>query len=263
MPARIQEIVGDSPALKRIFRQAMKAAVLDTPVLIFGEPGSGKESLARAIHRISPRRHESFVKVSCQAATSTVLEDQLFGHETRGPAHAGSNGRTALASLDRAHNGVLFLDEIFQIPLHLQSKLLSILDHSESQPIGAALPIHPNVRLMATTSRDLKACVAQRLFREDLYLRLSKCSIHVPPLRERRDDIPLLAYYFMQKFARRCDKTIEHIPDGAMRFLTEANWPGNIRQLEVSIEQAVAITHGVELQLPGFGDDRQPKSANL
>lgn len=261
--ASFQEILGTSPALTRMLKQAMSIARGDGPVLIFGEPGSGKESIARAIHRISPRRHESFVKVSCSAATGT-LENQIFGHQIGASIDSAGfrPGRAGPAGLDLANNGVLLLDEIALAPLPLQSKLLSILDRGEFERIGNPRSVHVNVRLMATTTQDLKARVAAQLFRKDLYHRLNESSIHVPPLRERREDIPLLALYFMRKFAQRRDKNLKHIPEDTMRFLTEADWPGNVRQLEVLIQRAVALTDGPALQLPNFGDDQEDQVVN-
>jgi formate hydrogenlyase transcriptional activator len=243
-----QEIVGESPALKRVLKLARKVAPSDAPVLILGESGSGKELLARAVHRISLRRNESFMKVNCAAAAGGMLESQILGHE-RG---ADGKGRTR-GHIELANNGILFLDEIADIPLDLQSKLLRLLERGEIKRLGSAFDIPVNVRLIVTTRCDLGERVAEQMFCGDLYDRLNVFPIRVPPLRERRDDIPLLARYFMQKFARRMNKYIETIPAETMSFLMHSDLPGNVRQLENLIERSVALTEGPALRVPFVG----------
>lgn len=259
-----QEIVGESPALTQTLRAAMKVALSDPPVLILGESGSGKESIARAIHRISARRHESFVRVSCASAAAGTLERKLFGIERElSDDPAGLKIRQIEpSSLDLANNGILFLDEIAHIPLGFQGKLLWLLERGEFQRLGGTSAIPVNVRLIATTSYDLKERVAERMFRAALYDRLNEFPIRVPPLRERRDDIPLLARYFMQKFARRLNKHIDSIPAETMSLLMNASWPGNVQQLESLIERSVALTDGPVLQVPHFGEQQESKVVN-
>jgi formate hydrogenlyase transcriptional activator len=243
-----QDIVGDSPALKRVLQLAMKLAPSDAPVLILGEAGTGKELMARAVHRISLRRKESFVKVHCGAAGAGELESDLFGHSTG----AESIGRK-IGHLELANNGILFLDEIAHIPLDLQAKLLQLREHREFERVGSRDGIRMNVRLIASTKYDLGERVAERMFREDLYEQLNVFPLRVPPLRERRDDIPLLAHYFVEKFARRLNKQIESIPAETMPWLMNCDWPGNVRQLENLIERSVALTEGPRLQVsPGL-----------
>jgi len=200
------EIVGESSDLKRMLRLAIKVARSDTPVLILGEAGSGKELIARAIHRMSAGRNDSFLKVNCEATASRALESDLFGQER------GSEGETQkIGRLELANPGMLFLDEIADVPMSLQAKLLRLLERREFERLGGTHSIRTNVRLIATTKYDLGERVAEQMFLGDLYDRLNVFPIQVPPLRERRDDIPLLAQYFTQKFARRMNKPVESI----------------------------------------------------
>ncbi len=247
-----QEIVGDSPALKRMLKLAMKVARSDTPVLILGEAGSGKELIARAIHRISARRNESFVKVNCAPTAGATLDGDLFGREERFESHK------KIAHLELANKGTLFLDEVAHIPLDLQSKLLRLLEHREFERLGSTHTFQVNVRLIATSQYDLGERVAEQTFRGDLYGQLNVFPIPVPPLRERREDIPPLVSYFLQKFARRLNKQIESIPAETMSFLMNSDWPDNIRQLENLIERSVILTEGCALRIPPAG--LQPES---
>jgi formate hydrogenlyase transcriptional activator len=240
-----QEIVGESPALQRMLRLAMKVALGDAPVLIFGEAGSGKESIARAVHRISARRTESFVKVNCATTTDGILGSELFGHE-----RVSEDKSRKIGQLELANKGILFLDEIAHVPLDLQAKLLRLLERREFERLGSTHSIAVNVRLIASTRYDLGERVAEQMFRGDLYDQLNVFPIRIPPLRERRDDIPLLAHYFVQKFARRLNKDIETIAPETMDALLNYDWPGNVRQLENFIERSVIFTDGSTLQAP-------------
>jgi formate hydrogenlyase transcriptional activator len=251
-----EEIAGDSPALKRMLRLAMKAARSDAPLLILGEPGSGKELAARAIHRISLRRNESFVKINCSAAVEGTLERALFGDATEVEEKSQKIGQVEVAN-----KGILFLNEIAQVPLGTQAKLLRLLERREFERVGSTHSIRVNVRLIASTKYDLGERVADEMFRDDLYDQLNVFPIRVPPLRERRQDIPLLARYFMQKFARRMNKDIERIPDETMTFLANFDWPGNVRQLENLIQLSVGLTEGATLQVP-LPDLRPPSGEN-
>jgi formate hydrogenlyase transcriptional activator len=250
-----EEIVGDSPALKRVLKLAIKVARSHAPVLILGEAGSGKELIARAIHRISARRNESFVKVNCVRALSAAgtLESDLFGQENAAQDESRKIGHVELAS-----QGTLFLDEIAHLSLDIQARLLGLLERREIERLGGTKSVPVDVRLIATTEYDLGERVAKEMFWGDLYDRLNVFSIPVPPLRERREDIPLLARYFMQKFARRLKKDIETIPDETTEFLGNSDWPGNVRQLENLIERSVILTDGSVLRVPRAGS--QPDS---
>jgi formate hydrogenlyase transcriptional activator len=240
-----QEIVGDSPALKRVLKLAMKVAQIDAPVLILGEAGTGKELIARAVHRIGARRNDSFVKVNCVTTAEEMLEGELFGHQR------GSEGKSRkIGKVEQANNGILFLDEITPIPLGLQARLLRLLKHRAFERLGSTYSIPVNVRLIATTRYDLGERVAEQRFRGDLYDQLNVFPIRIPPLRERRDDIPLLARYFMQTLARRMNKRVESIPAETMSFLVNSDWPGNVRQLENLIERSVVLTEGLVLRVP-------------
>ena len=230
-----REIVSESGVMKRVLEMALKVALTDAPVLIVGEPGSGRTSIARAIHCVSARRNESFVKIRHATASIGTLESMLFGHEGR---------------LEQANKGMLLWDEIAHVPLDLQAKLLRLLQQREFERLGGTESIQVDVRLIATTRYDLEDRVAAGMFRGDLYYHLKVFAIQVPALRERRDDIPALAHYFMQKFARRLNKRIERIPAATMSFLTDFSWPGNVMQLETLIERSVVLTEGPALQVP-------------
>ena len=241
-----EKIIGQSPALKQVLAQAKKLALIDTTVLLVGAAGSGKESIARAIHRVSARRNESFVKVNC-AITGAELESELFGYE-KGAFDGARHEKTG--RLELANKGTLFLDEITKFPLDLQPKLLRALKRGEFERLGSTRTIRVNVRLIAATRQDLGKWVAENRFREDLYHQFSASLILVPQLCERREDIPPLVHYFVQKFARRMNKHIESIPPETMDALLNHHWPGNVRQLENFIERSVILTEGSTLRAP-------------
>jgi formate hydrogenlyase transcriptional activator len=241
-----EEIIGESPALKRILEQVQTAAPTDSTILILGETGTGKELIARAIHNLSSRRERTLVKVNCAAIPTGLLESELFGHEKG--AFTGAIAQR-VGRFELAHRGTLFLDEVGDIPLELQPKLLRVLQEQEFERLGSARTTRVDVRLVAATNVDLAQRVANNQFRSDLYYRLNVFPVVMPPLRERRDDIPLLVRYFAQKYARRMKKPIDSIPLKAMRALTEYHWPGNIRELENFIERAVILSRGSELQI--------------
>ncbi len=227
-----------------MLRLAMKAARSDCPLLIIGEAGSGKELIARAVHRTSPRRNDSFVTVNCATASENMLESKIFGHAEESEDKSQEIGR-----LEMANKGILYLDEISHIPLVLQAKLIRLLEHREFERVGGAHSIRVNVRLIASTKYDLAERVVEETFLGDLYDQLNAFPIGVPPLRERRDDIPSLARYFVQKFARRINKHIESIPAETMSLLMNSAWPGNVRQLENLIERSVLLTEGPALRV--------------
>jgi formate hydrogenlyase transcriptional activator len=240
-------IVGKSWALKQTLRLVETVAPTDSTLLLLGETGTGKELIARAIHERSPRKDRAMVKVNCAAIPSGLLESELFGHE-RG-AFTGAITRK-LGRLELADQGTLFLDEVGDIPLELQPKLLRVLQEREFERLGSARMIKVDVRLVAATHRDLKRMVGDRQFRGDLYYRLNVFPIEVPPLRERAEDIPLLVSHFVRHFARRMGKVIEVIPPQTMKILTKHTWPGNIRELQNLIERAVISSAGSALQVP-------------
>lgn len=242
-----EEIVGESAALKRVLSQVETVAPTDSSVLILGETGTGKEMIARAIHNLSPRRDQTFVKVNCAAIPTGLLESELFGHEKGAftGAIAQKSGRFELA-----HRGTVFLDEVGDIPLELQPKLLRVLQEKEFERLGSTRTIRVEARAVAATNRDLAQMVEERLFRSDLYYRLNVFPIRVPPLRERPADIPRLVRYFVQKYARQMDKRIETIPAEQMEALTRYHWPGNVRELQNLIERAVILCRGRVLHVP-------------
>ena len=232
-------IVGRRGCLRSILSQVEAVAGTNTTVLITGETGTGKEVIARAIHELSPRRNRNLVKVNCAAMPAGLLESELFGHE-RGAFTGAINshvGRFALA--DR---GTLFLDEIGDMPLDLQPKLLRVLQEREFEAVGSTRTTRVDVRVVAATNQDLKQMVRDREFREDLYYRLNAFPIYLPPLRERKADIPELVEYFVQQFAASMDKTIEIIPEKTMRALVRHCWPGNIRELQNYIARGVILS---------------------
>lgn len=241
------EMVGESSAFRRVLKQIETVAPTAATALILGETGTGKELIARAIHELSDRRERTFVKLNCAAIPTGLLESELFGHE-RGAFTGAISQR--IGRLELANGGTLFLDEIGDIPLELQPKLLRALQEHEFERLGSARTIHVDVRLIAATNRDLAQMVNDRTFRSDLYYRLNVFPIHVPALRDRPDDIPILVRYFAQKHARRMSRHIESIPSEVMVALTRYSWPGNVRELENLIERAVILSPGPVLRVP-------------
>jgi formate hydrogenlyase transcriptional activator len=241
-----EEIVGESPALKRILKLAETVAPTDSTVLILGETGTGKELIARAIHNLSGRRERVFAKVNCAAIPTGLLESELFGHE-RG-AFTGAIAQK-IGRFELADKGTLFLDEVGDIPLELQPKLLRVLQEQEFERLGSNKTIRVNVRLIAATNSGLEQMVEERKFRADLYYRLNVFPVTMPPLRERRDDIPLLVRYFAQKYGRLMKKEIRTVPTEVLSTLSKYPWPGNIRELENFIERAVILSPGSELRV--------------
>jgi formate hydrogenlyase transcriptional activator len=240
-------IVGRSPALKQVLQAANTVAPTDATVLLLGETGTGKELVARAIHDLSSRRQRTFVRLSGAALPAGLLESELFGYE-RG-AFTGANA-TKLGRLEVADGGTLFLDEVGDIPLEVQPKLLRVLQEREFERLGSTRTRRVNVRIIAATNRDLEQMVADKSFRSDLYYRLNVFPIRLPPLRGRSEDIPALARYFTDRFARRMHRPVPAIPPHAMRALEGWHWPGNIRELENIIERAVILSPGPSLEVP-------------
>jgi len=245
--SRFEHIIGESVGLKRVLKHVETVAATDVTVLILGETGTGKEVIARAIHKLSARNQRSIVKLNCAAIPTGLLESELFGHEKG--AFTGAIAQK-IGRLELANEGTLFLDEIGDLPLELQPKILRALQEKEIERLGGTRTISVNVRLIAATNRDLAKMVADREFRSDLYYRLRVFPITIPPLRERREDIALLVRYFVDKFARRLDRRITTIPDDVMQALTRWDWPGNIRELENYIERAVLLSKGSALRIP-------------
>lgn len=242
-----EEMVGNSAALRRILRHIEVVAPTDANVLIVGETGTGKELVARAIHRISPRRKQPFVSLNCAAIPTGLLESELFGYEKG--AFTGALGQK-LGRFEMAHRGTLFLDEVGDIPLDLQPKLLRALQEKSFERLGGTRTIPIDVRLIAATNRNLTQMMGDRLFRTDLYYRLKVFPITTPPLRDHPEDIPVLARHFTQKYARQMNKEIERIPSETMRALVNWSWPGNVRELENFIERAVILSRGPNLRAP-------------
>ena len=243
----LDTIVGRHGGLRAVLSQVAVVAPTDATVLICGETGTGKELIARAIHELSPRQSRSLVKLNCAAIPAGLLESELFGHE-RG-AFTGAlmqkKGRFELAD-----GGSLFLDEIGDISLELQPKLLRAVQEQEFERLGSTRTIEVSVRMIAATHRDLPAMIRDGKFREDLFYRLNVFPIEIPPLRERRDDIPLLVNYFVSTVSQRMGKQIESIPEQAMEVLSSHPWRGNVRELANFIERAVILSQGDELQVP-------------
>ena len=237
-------IVGQSAALRSVLHLVEMVAASDATVLLLGETGTGKELIARAIHELSQRRKESFVTLNCAAIPGALFESELFGHE-RGAftgAHMQKVGR-----LELADRGTLFLDEVGDMPLELQPKLLRALQERAYERVGSARTKRVDLRLVAATNCDLEQMMEEKQFRSDLYYRLNVFPVRLPPLRERREDIPLLVQHFMQKYARRMGKHIETVPAATMQKLMRWDWPGNVRELENLIERAVILTTGATL----------------
>ena len=250
-------LVGSSATLRTVLDKVRVVSTTDTTVLIEGETGTGKELIARAVHMHSDRRQGPFVKVNCACIPAELLESELFGHE-RG-AFTGAIAQR-IGRFEAAHGGTLFLDEIGEMPLHLQSKLLRVLQEQEFERVGGSRTIRVDVRIVAATNRDLKAMVEESKFRADLYYRLAVFPVTLPPLRERREDIPLLARQFVQKHAARMGRNIKSIPAYALEALMNYDWPGNIRELQNVIERSVVLSNGPELKvaLPEFDGGPAP-----
>jgi DNA-binding NtrC family response regulator len=245
--SRCSAIVGHSAALRRVLTAVETVAPTEATVLLCGETGTGKELIARAIHHLSARRPHAFVTLNCAAMPTGLLESELFGHEKG--AFTGAIARR-LGRFELAHRGTLLLDEIGDLPLELQPKLLRVLQEREFERLGSTRTVHTDARLIAATNADLGQMVAEKHFRSDLYYRLNVFPIVIPPLRERREDIPLLVRYFVHKYARRLHKRIETIPPAVMTALTAYHWPGNVRELEHVIERGVILSREPELQPP-------------
>ena len=255
-----KEIVGQSALLRNGLKQVETVAPTDSNVLIYGETGSGKELIARAIHDLSSRRANTFVKLNCAAIPTGLLESELFGHEKG--AFTGAVAQR-IGRFELANRGTLFLDEIGEIPLELQPKLLRVLQEREFERLGSSRTLRSEARVIAATNRDLAAMVEQGTFRADLFYRLNVFPVYVPPLRERREDIPLLVRHFVQQFARRMNKNVETIASETMNALTRYQWPGNIRELQNLIERAMILSNGPVLSVP-LSDlkARPPAAAN-
>jgi formate hydrogenlyase transcriptional activator len=242
-----EQIIGNSSALKRVLQLVETVAPSDATVLLLGETGTGKELIARAIHDRSRRNQRTLVKLNCAAIPTGLVESELFGHE-KGAFTGAINQK--IGRLELADQGTLFLDEVGDIPLEIQPKLLRALQEQEFERLGSTHTRKVNVRLVAATNRDLEKMVADKEFRSDLYYRLNVFPIRIPPLRERREDIPLLVSYFVQKYAKQMQKCIETVPAAVMKGLTNLEWPGNIRELENFMERAVLLTRGRSLDAP-------------
>ena len=230
------EIIGNSPALEFVLAEVERVAPTDSTVLVLGETGTGKELIARAIHNISARCGRPFVRLNCSAIPFDLLESELFGHEKG--AFTGAIAQK-IGRFEMADTGTLFLDEIGDLPLALQPKLLRVLQEQEFERLGSGRTHHINVRLVAATHRNLAEMVARKEFRSDLYYRLDVFPVVLPPLRERREDIPQLALHFVEVFARRMGKRIDHIPQDVLDAFISYSWPGNVRELQNLIERAV------------------------
>jgi formate hydrogenlyase transcriptional activator len=252
------EIVGRSSTLRSLLQEIETVAPTDSTVLIYGETGTGKELIARAIHNLSARGKSSFVKLNCAAIPTGLLESEMFGHEKG--AFTGAVAQR-IGRFELANRGTVFLDEIGEIPLELQPKLLRVLQEREFERLGSSRTLRTDARLIAATNRDLGAMVEEQKFRADLFYRLNVFPVHVPPLRERQDDIPLLVRHFVQQFARRMGKAVDTIPTETMNALIHYHWPGNIRELQNLVERAVILSSGPILKVPLNDLHAQPAPA--
>ena len=246
---RFDRLVGPSPQMQRVFELLATVAPTPTTVLVLGESGTGKELVARAIHYNSPRAKAPFIKLNCAAMPEGLIESELFGHE-RG-AFTGAV-KTTQGKFEAAHNGTLLLDEIGELPMGLQGKLLRVLQEREFQRIGSNETVKVDVRLIATTNVDLEKALKDGKFRKDLFYRLNVIPIRVPPLSERREDIPVLAFHFLRRYNKLHGRKIERISDEALRWLSAAPWQGNVRELENSIERAIVLCRGDQIELRDF-----------
>ena len=253
-----EEIVGRSPALRSVLQEIETVAPTDSTVLIYGETGTGKELIARAIHNLGLRSRNNFVKLNCAAIPTGLLESEMFGHEKG--AFTGAVAQR-IGRFELANHGTVFLDEIGEIPLELQPKLLRVLQEREFERLGSSRTLLTDARLIAATNRDLAAMVEDQKFRADLFYRLNVFPVHVPPLRDRQEDIPLLVRHFVQQFARRMSKVVDTIPTETMNMLVRYHWPGNIRELQNLVERAVILSTGPVLKVPLNDLHAQPTPA--
>jgi PAS domain S-box-containing protein len=256
---RFEDIIGESSALKRVLKQVETVSTTDVTVLILGETGTGKDLIARAIHQLSGRSRHSLVKLNCAAIPTGLLESELFGHEKG--SFTGAIAQK-IGRLELAHQGSFFLDEVGELPLELQPKILRALQEKEFERVGGTRTIPVDMRLIAATNRDLGQMVKDHQFRGDLYYRLRVFPIVLPPLRERREDIPVLVRYFVSKHARSMDRRIETIPPDIMKALVRWEWPGNIRELENFVERSVILTRGSTLRAPISELEMPPEPAD-
>ncbi len=249
---RHDEIVGESPAFKSVLSQAERVAEQDTSVLILGETGTGKELLARAIHKMSPRSKRQMIKVNCAALPGTLIENELFGREKG--AYTGAMSKE-LGRFEMANGSTIFLDEIGDMPIEVQAKLLRVLEEGQFERLGSSKTITVDVRLIAATNHDLEELVREGRFRKDLYYRLNTFPLRLPPIRERRDDIPLLVWAFVKEFGETMGKSIDRIPSKTMALLGNNSWPGNVRELRNVIERAMILSAGPTLQIDHLGTE--------
>src|SRR5215475_9311790 len=232
-------IVGEHTSIREISQQLQRVAQTDSTVLLLGESGTGKELFARAVHHLSPRREQPFVALNCAAIPEGLVENELFGHEKG--AFTGAGARKA-GKMDLAHRGTLFLDEIGELPIAIQAKLLRVLEERRFERVGGTQSIDVDVRIVVATNRDLQKAIAEKTFREDLFFRISAVPLTIPPLRERGNDVLLLAEYFLEKFGREFGKQGVHLSKDAERRILEYRWPGNVRELQNAIERAVILS---------------------
>ena len=245
-------IVGEHESIREVSKQIQRVAATDSTALLLGESGTGKELFARAIHHLSSRREQPFVALNCAAIPEGLVENELFGHEKG--AFTGAGARK-VGKMDMAHRGTLFLDEIGELPLAIQAKLLRVLEERRFERVGGTQSIDVDVRIVVATNRDLKKHIEDKLFREDLYFRIAAVPMTIPPLRERGEDVLLLAQHFLEKFSREFNKPGLELSDSAKEHLLSYRWPGNVRELQNTLERAVILADGVsigakELQLP-------------
>ena len=255
-----EEIVGESPELKRVLAQARTVAPSGSTVLILGETGTGKELIARAIHRMIKQKDSTFIKVNCASIPTGLLESELFGHEKG--AFTGAVSKK-IGRMELADKGTLFMDEVGDIPMELQPKLLRVLQDHEFERLGSNRTVRVDLRLIAATNRDLSKRITEGEFRSDLFYRLNVFPIHMPPLRARRNDVPLLVRHFVKKLARRMDKRIDTIPSQTMEALVNWHWPGNIRELENVIERSVILSEGPVLYSPLAEMQAEPSQVSI
>ena len=254
-----EDIVGESAAIKNVLTQVNQVANTDATVLILGETGVGKELVARAIHRLSARGDGPFIRVNCNSLPESLIPSELFGHEKG--AFTGATTRR-IGRFELADSGTLFLDEVGELSLDIQTRLLQILQHREFERVGGSETLRSDFRLVAATNQDLKQMIDKERFRLDLYYRLNVFPINVPPLRERKEDIPLLAYYFLRIYSKKMRKPLMVIPEEEMNRLVQYHWPGNVRELENIIERGIILSSGNTFKAPELSEGHQPSIDN-